>query len=88
MTHDRIAMVGGPRENDPQVGKVLALIEDSEREFQALKAEGPRLSRKTHDENARMVSFWAGYVMGLKNAVGMLPVYRTHYDPPEGFIGD
>lgn len=80
--------LSGPDKNDPRVAKVLALIEDSEREFAALKAEGPKLSRKTHDENARLTSFWAGYVMGLKNAVGILPVVRTHYDPPEGYVGE
>lgn len=76
----------GPHNPDPRVGKVLTLIEESDAKLRELRAEPPRPSRRTRDENDTMRAFWAGYLMGLRNAAGILPVVRTHYNPAEGYL--
>lgn len=82
----RIAMMKEPRENDPRVAHVLDAMENAERQFEEHRRQGKKVSRSEHDENAPLRLFWAGYFMGLRYAVGALPVYRTHYNPPEGYI--
>lgn len=74
--------------NDPKVNHLLRVLDEAEERLRAIPEEPrPRTLptntvRADTSERGRV----AAYILGLRYALTSLPIYRTCYDPPMGYL--